>query len=262
MYDAPFIGQGGRWTWQILPINLDVRVESILREMLLMIIAFVLQSFLIGQIPVTASAEFSAAAQKAATLATVRLEVGSNSGSGTVVGKSGPHLYILTAAHVVDNKQNVRVALFNAESYPRPANIYESGVVIAFSAVKDLAVVRLATSDPPSGIVQLGDVKKMPKIGAVALVSGCLPGKAPICRVDQVSKKVLAKRTADDAPTLFWQMGERYEVGYSGGPTLDATGRLIGVCSGASENRSYFIHLLEVQAFLRQEGLNWLMEGK
>ena len=60
-----------------------------------------------------------------------------------VVELIGPFVYVLTANHVTDRTDRVEVAVFTAESHPRPANVYRSCEVVARSVEGDLALVIL-----------------------------------------------------------------------------------------------------------------------
>jgi hypothetical protein len=55
-------------------------------------------------------------------------------------------------------------------------------------------------------------------------------------------------------------MAERPVGGMSGGPLLDARGRVIGVCSAAKpDGPGYYAHLDEVLAGLKSQGYGWLI---
>src|SRR5262249_50730772 len=82
-----------------------------------------------------------------AVAATVRVVSAADNcnGSGVIVRRSGPHVYILTAHHVVARASKVEVHVRKA-SASKPA-VYRSAEVVARSAEVDLAVVRLASTD-------------------------------------------------------------------------------------------------------------------
>lgn len=72
--------------------------------------------------PFEASDAISHNAQVKALAATVRVhDVGRCSGTGTIVGKQGRTVYVLTGEHCIPAR-NLEVELFTASSYPEPAS--------------------------------------------------------------------------------------------------------------------------------------------
>jgi hypothetical protein len=61
---------------------------------------------------------------------------------------------------------------------------------------------------------------------------------------------------------LCWQTEKTPARGRSGGPLLDRRGLLIGLDSGAGDGKGYYVHVEELHAFLKRNGLDWLYEEK
>jgi S1-C subfamily serine protease len=201
------------------------------------------------------SKEFTKEAQVRAVTATVRVynatkEVG---GSGVLVGRNGPLVYVLTANHVVDGTKRLEVSTYTADSHPRAAAVYKGAEVVAQSAEADLAVVRLTTRDETPAPVLLD---------FVALSVGCGRGEAPECLLEDVKDRRRVRKPGAARAVLCWEAARAPAKGRSGGPLIDRHGYLIGVDSGAGDGKGYYTHADEVQTFLKQNGLEWLGEEK
>src|SRR5436309_1085943 len=88
--------------------------------------------------------------QQAAVMATVRVSNLSRKthGSGIIIGSKPPHVYILTAHHIVDRADLLRVAVFSSTTYPRPERVYHTVSIVAQAAdTRDLALIRVTTKD-------------------------------------------------------------------------------------------------------------------
>src|SRR5262249_55784668 len=115
-----------------------------------------------------------------AVAATVRVVSAADNcnGSGVIVRRSGPHVYILTAHHVVARASKVEVHVRKA-SASKPA-VYRSAEVVARSAEVDLAVVRLASTDTFPQPLRLASPRWAPaKRAFAALSAGWASGDAP-----------------------------------------------------------------------------------
>jgi S1-C subfamily serine protease len=207
--------------------------------------------------------EVSKERKEAALTATVRLvnAAGRCEGSGAVVGRSGPHVYVLTAAHVVDGADKVEIHTYSAAAPPEEKAVYKSGEVVARTKDgRDLALVRLATKDElPS--LRVCPPRRVPaERGFAAVTVGCSDGKPPSCRDETVAGKKLIRRPGDKEAVLTWEVKERPAAGRSGGPLVDARGYLLGVCSGAGGREGYYGHTDAVHGFLKENGFRWLYE--
>jgi Trypsin-like peptidase domain len=215
-----------------------------------------------GQIETIESADFSAKAQTAALTATVRirnLEVMAE-GSGIILGRKGGFVYILTAQHVIAKTKRLEIATFTAASYPRPARVYHSCVVVAqTNDLRDLALVRMVTDDKMPGSLPLCPARLAPdEKDFKALTVGCAADKPPTCLLETVGGKKRIRRQAEEEPAAFWEVGTENPEGRSGGPLVDKRGLLIGVCSGVNKDKAYFCHIDEINAFLERNGFDWL----
>ncbi len=208
--------------------------------------------------------EFSKEQRAAALGATVRLvNVARHcEGSGAVVGRGGPHVYILTAAHVVDGTDKVEIHTYSAASPPEAKGVYKSGEVVARTKdARDLALVRVATRDEMPGRLRICPPRLVPAArGFAALSVGCADGKAPSCRDETVAGKKLIRRPGEREAVLTWEAKGRPAEGRSGGPLVDARGYLLGVCSGASGREGYYCHTDVIHEFLKANAFRWLFE--
>jgi Trypsin-like peptidase domain len=216
-----------------------------------------------GEAPAEAK-EISKEQRAAALGATVRVvnAAGRCEGTGAIVGRSGPHVYVLTAAHVVYGAEKVEIHTCSATSPAEEKSVYKSGEVVARTKdARDLALVRLATRDEMPGRLRICPSRRVPaERGFAALSVGCSDGKPPTSRDETVAGKKLIRRPGDKEAVLTWEVKERPAAGRSGGPLVDARGYLLGVCSGASGREGYYGHTDVIHGFLKDNGFRWLFE--
>jgi S1-C subfamily serine protease len=218
-----------------------------------------------GEIETVTSKDFPKAVQASAVTATVRVKNVSTDtdGSGTLVGRSGAFVYILTAHHVIDRAEKLEISVYSARSYPRAEHVYKSAEVLARSSESDLALLRLVTRDAlPDGLKicppnRAPEEKKFPVLSV-----GCPAGGAPTCLVDVVKDRRRVRKGTQKTDVSSWETASGPAAGRSGGPLLDRGGRLIGVCSGTSEGKGYYTDLEEIHRFLKRNGVRWLYEGE
>jgi S1-C subfamily serine protease len=207
------------------------------------------------------SPDFSREQQVAAVVATVRVvnTAQERTGSGVIVGSEGAFVYVLTAAHVVARAEGLKVQTFTAASYPEPAHVYEGGRVVARAAgLDDLALVRVAMRDRPPGTVRVCPPRLLPAEKSQPILTvGCDEGAAPTCVTDTATKKRV--RRGEDTGVL-WELGHKPESGRSGGPVVDRQGYLVGIGSGANNDRGYACTAEAIQAFLKANGYRTLYE--
>ena len=222
-----------------------------------------------AQIPVLESADFSKERQVQAITATVRIRnLSRNSeGTGSLVGKSGQFVYVLTAHHVVQGGERLEVVTFSKDSYPRPMQTYRDAEITAESpGLADLAIVRIRTADAMPNFLRICPEKKVPEKAIVPLLTiGCEGANAPTPLLEKQFEMKNGQRPGSKEISSFWVIDGKYAAGRSGGPLLDKEGRLLGVCSGTNRDKTYFTHTDEIHRFLKKNGYRWLagdMEGK
>jgi S1-C subfamily serine protease len=211
---------------------------------------------------VARDAVLSAEAQWRAIPACLRV-VGKDGSFGTafVVGHKDGYAYILTAAHVVPTGVSYEFQTFTRDSHPLLAKAHQEGIQTLFREEKpDVALVRvkLKKGEDPLPELKLAGPGQRPKRFPFAAVSVGGPfGSAPVARAEQVTSKYL-KLTGERPDGLFWQTAAKPEKGRSGGPLLDAEGRVIGICAAFKGEKGYFTHHDEILAALKQNGHDWL----
>lgn len=194
-----------------------------------------------------------------AATARVRDPAARTTGSAAFVGRSGPHLYLLTAAHVARGPGPVEVAAFTPASHPRPAATYKAAV-IARDPDLDLAVLRIATRDDPPAMLRLCPPADAPTgRDWDALATGCATGDFPVLTRLTVAGPVTLKKPGVSAPVLHWQTPRPPTPSRSGEPLADRAGRLLGIASGRGDDKGYYVHPEEIAAFLRRHGLPFLL---
>ena len=149
---------------------------------------------------------------------------------------------------------------FSAESYPKAVKVYGSSQVVAQAKEQDLAVVRIVTRDKAPGVLPLCPAPKAPgDKDFPGLSVGCNDGKAPTCRAETVKGRKVVKRPGED-PLISWEVAAAPAAGRSGGPLLDKRGKVVGIASGGNDGLGYFVHIEEVERFLKQNVLEDLLE--
>lgn len=153
-------------------------------------------------------------------------------GSGVIISKNGDTYYVLTAYHVVKNRENqngqmnYQIVTHDKERHqlnyetvkPLPNNV--DLAVIEFNSDEDYPVATLANSD----LVTEGTpvfVSGWPRPGAVSRETGQLIRQFTDGRVSTILSQ----------PTRGYQMGYTNITlgGMSGGPVLDAGGRVVAI---------------------------------
>ena len=150
----------------------------------------------------------------AALQAVVRVSSDVSAGSGVIIDQSG---LVLTAAHIFDDKLSVRVNV-NGDSL--------RGQIVLIDRQRDLALVRI-----PAGSYSWAPLREAPTIapGEPVKVVGYplnLAGPATVTGgiVSRVFEEVGSSRQ-------IIQTDAAINIGNSGGPMLDAQGRVVGIVS-------------------------------
>ena len=146
----------------------------------------------VGQSGQVESKDFSKEAQAAALRATVKVvNLTNNRDASAVIIKQEPKfVYFLTAAHVAHAGDKLEIQTFTAESYPDAAETYKSAEVIAADKERDVAVLRLATTDTMPGTLPLCPPKKVQNDkDFAALSTGCGGGRRRCARLKRCAAK-------------------------------------------------------------------------
>ena len=71
---------------------------------------------------------------------------------------------------------------------------------------------------------------------------------------------VLAQRPGEPIAARFWCGSRKPIRGESGGPLMNSSGQLFGLCSGAQGEQGFYCHLDDIHDFLRVNGLKSLLK--
>jgi hypothetical protein len=221
-------------------------------------------TFFAAQVPVLQDKDFSKEIQQAALLATVQVTNSAEGvdGSGVLLGSEGAFIYILTANHVVAKAKQVDVSIYSAGSYPRVDKAYREADVVARDARADLAVIRLTTRDTLPAPLLLCPAGRAPAAKTFAVLSiGCQDRGVPLQLLDEVKAVRVISKPKEAGKTKCWETARAPIAGRSGGPLVDSRGLLIGIASGMSDAKGYYIHLDEIRDFLKRQGLAFLADA-
>jgi S1-C subfamily serine protease len=178
-------------------------------------------------------------------------------GSGVVIGVRGGFAYVLTAAHVLGPDAKAQVETLTPSGTAAAGSRYDSCELVFRAPESDVAVVRLPAGKRNWATVRLA----APSGGAAgpdAVWSvGCDDGKEATIEAVALTERKLVKRK-DGTGAFFWAARGEAVRGRSGGPLLDAEGRLLGICSGTQEGISYYVHLGEIRNALEDHFLRWV----
>jgi len=181
-------------------------------------------------------------------------------GSAVVVGRAGPAVYLLTAAHVVEGADRVEIRCFDQGK--TESRVLKDVTVLARtnSAVEDLALLRVAAGGEMSVLpLRKGKVSSL-KTPQGAFSAGFGESNRCIVNAETIVAASLVRKAGADEAAQFWKCRGAPTAGRSGGPLLDADGRLLGLCSGADGKAGYYVHLSEIRRFLTRNGLRFLAE--
>ena len=150
-------------------------------------------------------------------------------GSGSVLDASG---HVLTNYHVVEGANQIRVTLYDGQSY-------DAGIV-GFDAANDIAVLRVEAPADSLHPVELGDSTGL-RVGQRVFAIGNPFGLERTLTVGTLSSlnRQLPSKTGRDMKSII-QIDAALNRGNSGGPLLNSRGVLIGmntaIASSTGEN--------------------------
>lgn len=137
-------------------------------------------------------------------------------GSGVIVDERG---YVITSWHVlVGEEAHIEVVLNDGIKLPAE--------LIGFDSATDLAVLKIESEDKDFPAVEFGDSDSV-RVGEVAMAIGSpfsLQSSVTVGHVSQKGRRVQILPYED-----FIQTDAAINEGNSGGPLIDADGRLIGI---------------------------------
>lgn len=150
--------------------------------------------------------------------------VGSASGTGLIISPDGE---VLTNAHVVEGATAVKVTLAG-ESQSRDAS------VIGADRAADLALLKIAgvTGLPAATLGKSSDVRVGDDVVAIGNALALKGGPTVTRGIVSALDRTLA--TAESTMTGLIQTDASISSGNSGGPLVDATGRVIGINSAVA----------------------------
>jgi S1-C subfamily serine protease len=144
--------------------------------------------------------------------AVVRIVTDLGSGSGSIISDDGK---ILTADHVVTGAKNINVYLKNGTKY--------SATVVGRDMTQDIALLKINAAG--LSYLELSDLSTT-KLGQQVVVLGY-----PLNTTDiTITTGVVSAIREDDSRNITWiQSDSAMDPGNSGGPMLNAQGKIIGV---------------------------------
>lgn len=139
-------------------------------------------------------------------------------GSGVLIDKDR----ILTAAHVIDAAQFIRVQFKDGLQIP--------AVVVASLEASDIAVLKLDRAHPAPVIATLAD-SDATRVGEPVFIIGSPFGISQTLSIGHLSGRLDKGMLAGGAPIEFLQTDTAINTGNSGGPMFNSAGEVIGVVS-------------------------------
>ena len=150
-----------------------------------------------------------------------------STGSGVIVDADG---WIVTNAHVVEDARSVKVDVQQPEAPPpggsilRPRSERLVAKVIGVDRETDVAVLKIERSGLPA--LPLGDSELLHQ-GQLVMAFGSPLGLENSASLGVVS--AVARQLKPDDPMIYVQTDASVNPGNSGGPLVDAQGRMVGL---------------------------------
>ena len=141
-------------------------------------------------------------------------------GSGVLVSEDG---VILTASHVVQTADNIKVEFIDGETIPAQ--------VISSAPFADVAAIKLSWLPKNKVVAKVGDSDKT-KIGDEIFLIGSPYGLDFSLSVGHISGRHIKKRFANGKQLIeFFQTDASINQGNSGGPMFNMQGEVVGIAS-------------------------------
>lgn len=184
--------------------------------------------------------------------------------NGAIVAQSRTGIDVLTVAHLVEKGDKLSVTIYA----PGPGGLLQPHLVrwpdvsvgkFLDKNKQDLALLRVDMKGAPKlAVLQLAAPEVVPAAKRFEAYSlACLTAQGAIARPELVLE---ASKVPQKSKAEFWKVEAKPELGRSGGPLVDAEGRLLGICSGADRNAGYYTHLSEIRSFLEKNGIIYRKE--
>ena len=141
-------------------------------------------------------------------------------GSGVLIDANG---LILTASHVVQTAENIRVQFNDGETIPAK--------VVSSAPFADVAAIQLSWAPKNKVVAKLGDSDKV-RVGDEIFMVGSPYGLDFSLSVGYISGRHIKRRFAHGAHVIeFFQTDASINHGNSGGPMFNMKGEVVGLAS-------------------------------
>ena len=181
-----------------------------------------------------------------------------------IVAIKDGHAWALSAAHVVHNGAAFEAEMFLRTSYPAPNYTLGGVKIVAQNATADLVLMKIPLDEqkaPPPPVLKLAQPGVRPKkFPFPALSIGCDDGFSTRCYDVNIQGKHFRPESSKAA--FFWESKETSGHGRSGGPLLDKSGNVIGICAANMDGMGYFAYCDEIHAWLKSSGNEWIWKDE
>ena len=180
-------------------------------------------------------------------------------GSGVLISKTDDRVYILTAAHIVKDRDLLDVACYRAT---KGQTVRMPALVVAKSQTQDLALLQAFTkmSGLPKPLAIFDRNRGNFPLPFETVFFSYL-GDLPQAYTTQVVRDTLVQRPDSESAVRMWVADQEPLPGQSGGPMVDPQGVVLGMASGASAGQGYFVHIDEIRTFLQTTGVFEFLES-